>query len=88
MFMMRISLLFVYGYLIILFTQLAQKMICNQANSGNLSISMKWSLVSLESLDPNSETMEGICKTDNFIDDIVFGTSLFVLFDLNTYFKL
>ncbi len=32
--------------------------------------------------------MEGIYKTDNFIDDIAFGASLFVFFDLNTYFEL
>ncbi len=28
----------------------------------------------------------GIYKTDNFINDIAFRTSLFVFFDLNTYF--
>ncbi len=49
---------------------------------------MKWSLVSLESLDPNSEKMEGIYKTDNCIYGIAFGASLFVLFDLNAYFQL
>ncbi len=49
---------------------------------------MKWSLVSLEYLNPNSEKMEGICKTDNFINDKAFGASLFVVFDLNTYFEL
>ncbi len=48
---------------------------------------MKWSLVRLESLDPHSEKMEGIYKTDNFINTIAFGTSLFVFFDLNTYFQ-
>ncbi len=49
---------------------------------------MKLSLVRLESLDHNSEKMEGIYKTDNFINDIAFGTSLFVFFDdLNTYFQ-
>ncbi len=52
-----------------------------------MSISMKWSLVRLESLDPMSEKMEGIYKTDNFINDIAFGTSLFVFLDLNTYFQ-
>ncbi len=36
---------------------------------------MKWSLVSLQSLDPNSEK---IGKTDNFINDKAFGASLFV----------
>ncbi len=41
----------------------------------------------IESLDPNSEKMEGIYKTNNFINDIAFGTSLFVFFDLNTYFQ-
>ncbi len=49
---------------------------------------MKWSLVSLESLHPNSEKMEGIYKTDNFINDIAFRASLFVFCDLNTYFQL
>ncbi len=53
-----------------------------------MSISMKWSYVRLESLDLNSEKMEGIYKTDNFINDIAFGTSLFVFFDLNTHFQL
>ncbi len=48
---------------------------------------MKWSLVRLESLDPNSEKIEGIYKTDIFINDIAFGTFLFVFFDLNTYFQ-
>ncbi len=49
---------------------------------------MKWSLVRLESLDPNSEKMEGIYKADNFINDIAFGASVFIFSDLNTYFKL
>ncbi len=49
---------------------------------------MKWSLVSLESLDPNSDKMEGIYKADNFINDIAFGASLFVFCDLNIYFQL
>ncbi len=49
---------------------------------------MKLSLIGLESLDPNSEKMEGIYKTDNFINDIACGASLFVFFDLNTYFQL
>ncbi len=49
---------------------------------------MKFGL-SFESLDPNSAKMERIYKTDNFINnDIAFGTSLFVFFDLNTYFQL
>ncbi len=47
---------------------------------------MKWSLVSRESLDPYSEKIEGFYKVDNFINDIVFGASIFVLCDLNTYF--
>ncbi len=42
----------------------------------------------LESLYPNSEKMEGIYKTDNFINDIAFGAFLFVFFDLNTYLQL
>ncbi len=49
---------------------------------------MKWSLVSLEPLDPNSEKVEGLYKPKNFINDIAFGTSLFDFCDLNTYFKL
>ncbi len=49
---------------------------------------MKWSLVSLESLDPKSDKMEGIYKADNFINDIAFGASLFIFCDLNTYFHL
>ncbi len=43
---------------------------------------MKWSLVSYESLDPNSEMIEGFYKGDNFINDIAF-----VFCDLNTYFQ-
>ncbi len=42
-----------------------------------MSISMKWSLVSHESLDPNSEKIDGFYKGDNFINDIAFGASLF-----------
>ncbi len=45
-------------------------------------------MVNLESLDPNSEKMEEIYKTDNFISDIAFGASLFVFFDLNTWFPI
>ncbi len=47
---------------------------------------MKWSLISHESLDQNSEKIEGFYKGYNFINDIAFGTSLF-FFDLNTYFQ-
>ncbi len=43
-----------------------------------MSISMKWSLVSHDSLDPNSEKIERFYKSDNFINDIAFGTSLFI----------
>ncbi len=32
--------------------------------------------------------MEAIYKTDNFINDIAFGASLFIFVDLNTYFQL
>ncbi len=32
--------------------------------------------------------MEGIYKADNFINDIAFGASLFILCDLKTYFQL
>ncbi len=88
MFMMTISLFFECGYLIILLNQSAQEIICNQANSGNICISMKWSLVCLELLDPNCEKMEIIYKTDNFNKDIAFGASLFVFCDLNTHFQL
>ncbi len=49
---------------------------------------MKWSLVSLEPLDPNSEKVEVFYKAKNFINDIAFVTSLLVLCDLNTYFQL
>ncbi len=35
-----------------------------------MSISVKWSLVSCESLDPNSEKIEGFYKDENFINDI------------------
>ncbi len=41
----------------------------------NMSISKKGSLVSLESLDPKSEKVEGLSKAKNFINDIAFGTS-------------
>ncbi len=47
---------------------------------------MKRGLVSLESLDPNSEKIEGFYKGDNFINDIAFGASLLAFCDLNTYF--
>ncbi len=47
---------------------------------------MKWSLVSLDSLDPNSQKMAGIYKTETFINDVAFGASLFVFCDLNTHF--
>ncbi len=40
------------------------------------------------SLDPNSEKMKGIYKTDNFTNVIAFGAPLFVFFDLNTHFHL
>ncbi len=47
---------------------------------------MKWSLVSHESLDPNSAKIEGFYKGDKFNNDIAFGASLYVFSDLNTYF--
>ncbi len=47
---------------------------------------MKRSLVSRESLDSNSEKIEGFHKGDNFINDIAFGATLFISSDLNTYF--
>ncbi len=46
------------------------------------------SLVSLESFEKNTEKSEGFYKADNFINDIAFGASLFVLCDLNTYFQM
>ncbi len=49
---------------------------------------MKWNLVNLESPDPNSEKIEGIYKTNNVINDIAFGASLFMFCDLNTYSQL
>ncbi len=52
-----------------------------------MSISKKWNLDSLEPLDPNSEKVEGFYKANNFINDVAFGTSLFVFCDLNTYFQ-
>ncbi len=48
---------------------------------------MKWSLVSHEFLDPNSEKIVGFYKVDNFINDIAFGASFFVFSDLKTYFQ-
>ncbi len=47
---------------------------------------MKLNLVSCESLDPNSEKIEGFYQGDNFINDIAFGATLFVFCDLYTYF--
>ncbi len=52
-----------------------------------MSISMKWSLVSCESLETNSEKIVGFYKGDIFINDIAFGAFLFVFCDLNTYFQ-
>ncbi len=49
---------------------------------------MKWSVISLESTEPNSEKMEGIYKADNFVSDIAFGASLFIFCDLNIYFQM
>ncbi len=49
--------------------------------------SIPLSLVSHESLNPNSEKIEGFYKGDHFINDIAFGTSLFVFCDLNTYLQ-
>ncbi len=55
----------------------------NQGNYENMSISMKWGLVSLN-LDPNTEKIEEFYKADNFINDIAFGAFC----DLNTYFQM
>ncbi len=52
-----------------------------------MSISVKWCSVSLVSLDPNSEKIDGFYKADNFVNDIAFRASLFVFCDLNTYSK-
>ncbi len=49
---------------------------------------MSISLVSYESLDPNSEKIEEFYKGDNVINDIAFGYSLFVFCDLNRYFQI
>ncbi len=43
-------------------------------------ISMKWSLVSRESLDPNSEKIEGFYKGDICINDIALGAICFLWF--------
>ncbi len=48
---------------------------------------MKGSFISHESLDPNSEKIEGFYKGDNFINDIAFVAALFAFCDLNTYFQ-
>ncbi len=40
-----------------------------------MSISMKWGLVSLESLYPKTEKIEGFYKEDNFVNDTAFGVS-------------
>ncbi len=79
--------IFLCEYLI-LFTQVAQKKknVTRQIKK-KMSISMKWNLISRESLDPNSEKIEGFYKGDTFINDIAFGASLFVFCDLNTYLQ-
>ncbi len=46
-----------------------------------MSLSMKQGLLSLESLHPNSENIEGFYKSDNFSNAIAFGVSLFVFCD-------
>ncbi len=51
-------------------------------------ISMKWTLVSRESLDLNSEKIEGFYKVDNFNNDIAFGVSLFVFGDFKYIFPI
>ncbi len=50
-----------------------------------MSISMK---VDLVSLDTESGKIDGFYKSNNFINNIAFGASLFVFCDLNTYFQL
>ncbi len=54
--------IFVCGYIIILLTQFAWKIIFNQANKGNIN------LFSLKSLDSNMDKMEVIYKTDNCVN--------------------
>ncbi len=49
---------------------------------------MKRGLFSLESLHSNSENIVGFYKADNVSNVIVFGISLFVFCNLNTYFQL
>ncbi len=49
---------------------------------------MKWGLVSLESLDTNTEKIEGFYEANNFIISITLGASIFVLCDLKTYFQM
>ncbi len=41
-----------------------------------MSISKKWSSVSVEPLDTNSEKVEGFYKANNFINGIAFGKFL------------
>ncbi len=53
-----------------------------------MTISMTQGLFGLEFLHPNSENIEGFYKADNFSNAIAFGVSLFVFYDLNTYFQL
>ncbi len=54
----------------------------------NMSISVKWGLGSLQTLDPNTKNIEGFYKADNCINYIAFGASLFVFYDVNTYFQM
>ncbi len=46
---------------------------------------MKLSLDSFEPLDPNTEKMKGIYKTDNFINGIAFRVSLCFIYFLFKY---
>ncbi len=42
----------------------------DKLRKNEVSISMKWGLCSLESLDSNSQKIEGFYTTDKFINDI------------------
>ncbi len=79
--------IFLHGYLIILFNQLAPKIYVTKQNQEIMSFSMRWLLTSLKSHSPYSEKTEGFYKADNCINDIIFGASLFVFCNSNTYFQ-
>ncbi len=53
-----------------------------------MSVSMKWGLWSLESIDPNSQKRDGFYKAETPMNNIRYGASLFISPDLNTYFQI